>query len=72
MILVTHDLDEAVYLGTKVMVMKAKPGQIRKIVSVPLPFPRQRAHPSFQEMRQRILREFETAENSPLLEGLGI
>jgi sulfonate transport system ATP-binding protein len=72
MILVTHDLDEAVYLGTKVVVMKAKPGRIRKIVSVPLPFPRQRAHPSFQEMRQRILREFETAEDSPLLEGLGI
>ncbi|MBA2873731.1 ABC transporter ATP-binding protein [Thermaerobacillus caldiproteolyticus] len=72
MILVTHDLDEAVYLGSRVVIMKAKPGRISRIIPIHLPFPRQRAHPSFQEMRQNVLKEFETIEAPPLMEGLGI
>ncbi|KXG11542.1 Aliphatic sulfonates import ATP-binding protein SsuB [Anoxybacillus sp. P3H1B] len=64
MILVTHDLDEAVYLGTKLVIMNAKPGRISKTIPVHLPFPRQRAHASFQEMRQKVLEEFEKNEAS--------
>jgi sulfonate transport system ATP-binding protein len=72
MVLVTHDLDESIYLGNQVVIMKAKPGSISRIIPIELPFPRQRAHPLFQEMRQKVLKEFETADELPLIEGLGI
>ena len=42
MILVTHDVEEAVYLGDRVVVMQARPGRIKRIVDVPLDRPRDR------------------------------
>jgi NitT/TauT family transport system ATP-binding protein len=39
-LLVTHSVEEAAYLGTKVMVMSARPGRLRKTLSVDLPAPR--------------------------------
>lgn len=40
MILVTHDIEEAVYLGDRVIVMSARPGKIKEIIQVPLSHPR--------------------------------
>lgn len=40
MILVTHDIEEAVYLGDRVIVMSAQPGKIKQIIQVPLTHPR--------------------------------
>ncbi|MDO7534319.1 ABC transporter ATP-binding protein [Acinetobacter pittii] len=40
MILVTHDIEEAVYLGDRVIVMSARPGKIKEIIHVPLTHPR--------------------------------
>jgi ABC-type nitrate/sulfonate/bicarbonate transport system ATPase subunit len=42
MILVTHDVDEAVYLGDRVVVMQPKPGRIRKILDIDVAHPRER------------------------------
>lgn len=44
-ILVTHDMEEAVYLGDRVAVMSPRPGTIKKIIPVPLARPRDRAAP---------------------------
>lgn len=40
MILVTHDIEEAVYLGDRVIVMSARPGKIKDIIQIPLIHPR--------------------------------
>jgi NitT/TauT family transport system ATP-binding protein len=37
---VTHDIDEAIFLGDRVCVMTARPGQIKKELAIPLPRPR--------------------------------
>jgi NitT/TauT family transport system ATP-binding protein len=40
MFFITHDLDEAIFLGNKVVIMTTRPAQIKKIVNVDLPWPR--------------------------------
>ncbi|ACB94327.1 ABC transporter ATP-binding protein [Beijerinckia indica] len=55
MILVTHDVDEAIYLSTKIVVMAANPGRVVDIVDVDLPFPRDRAGHAFADCKRRIL-----------------
>ena len=50
---VTHDVEEALLLGDRILVMEN--GSIKADMPVPLPFPRQAADPALQEMRQQIL-----------------
>ena len=40
---ITHDVDEAVLLATRVVIMSARPGQIKEIVDIDLPYPRNQA-----------------------------
>ncbi len=65
MILVTHDIDEAVFLGDEVVVMSSRPGTIRKRLPVGLPRPRDRSSPDFIALRKEIHREFFTAAELP-------
>lgn len=58
MILVTHDIDEAIFLGDQVVVMSSRPGTIRKILPVDLPRPRDRSSPEFIALRREIYGEF--------------
>jgi NitT/TauT family transport system ATP-binding protein len=56
---VTHDLDEAIYLSDRVVVLAAKPGRVKKIIDVPFPHPRPelpelRGDPTFQEIRKEM------------------
>lgn len=58
MILVTHDLEEAVYLADRVLVLsKEKGGRIREI-DIDLPRPRNRSEPRFVKFRKDLLKEF--------------
>lgn len=58
MIMVTHDIEEAVYLADRIIVMTPRPGRIRETVPVRLMRPRDRSHPDFVEIKQHIFREF--------------
>ena len=57
-ILVTHDVEEAVYLGDRVVVMQPRPGRIQRIVDVPLPRPRDRKSLAFTAVEDAVLAEF--------------
>ena len=37
---VTHDLDEAIYLSDRILVLRANPGEIDELIEVPVPRPR--------------------------------
>ena len=58
MILVTHDVEEAIYLGDKVVVMEPRPGRIRRIVPVELAHPRDRVGLPFARLKEDVLAEF--------------
>lgn len=55
MIMVTHDVEEALFLGDRVVVMQANPGRIKRIVNVPLEHPRDRSSPLFHRLKDEIL-----------------
>ena len=58
MMIVTHDIDEAIYLSNRVVIMGKNPGVVKKIVPVDLPFPRDRTDTAFLEIRGEIMKEF--------------
>jgi len=56
---ITHDVDEAVYIAHRVIVLAANPGRLQEIINVDLPFPRDdevRLSPEFAEIRNRVWR----------------
>lgn len=54
-LMVTHDVDEAIYMGTRVIVMDANPGRIVADIKIDEEFPRDRSSASFVEYRNDIL-----------------
>ncbi|MFN8635449.1 MAG: ABC transporter ATP-binding protein [Chloroflexota bacterium] len=58
-ILVTHDIEEAIDLGQRVVVMTPRPGRIRRVVTIDLPYPRDRGTERFAAYRREILAEFD-------------
>jgi sulfonate transport system ATP-binding protein len=58
MIMVTHDIEEAVYLADKIVVMGTGRDGASELVPVPLPRPRDRSAAQFVEIRETLLRRF--------------
>jgi NitT/TauT family transport system ATP-binding protein len=54
---ITHDLDEAIYLADRILVLKAHPGEVQELIEVPVPQPRsqnQFISPEFLATKQRL------------------
>lgn len=54
-VFITHDIDEAIYLSDRIVVMSPRPGKIQEIINVPIDRPRQRNLPEFLNLRAKIL-----------------
>lgn len=54
-VMVTHDVDEAIYTGTRVIVMEPSPGRIKADIPIKLDYPRNRSSAQFIEYRNQIL-----------------
>lgn len=68
MVLVTHDVDEALYLSDRVVIMSPRPGKISEILNVSLPRPRQKNSLDFMTMRSSILEKLNLASKVPQVE----
>lgn len=54
---VTHDIEESVQLADRVVVLSARPGRIRRVVSIDIPHPRDLSDPRYLELRDEIFAE---------------
>jgi len=61
-LLVTHDIDEAAYLGDRVLVLDAAPGRVREEIALPLAHPREREDPAQAAARARVFHGLRTAQ----------
>lgn len=54
-IFVTHSVDEAVFLGDRLIVLTTRPGSVCEAISIELPRPRDRTGPEFAQVRRKVL-----------------
>ncbi len=55
MLLVTHDIDEAIYMSDRIMIMTSRPGKIERTITIALDRPRHRSSEHFLRLRADIL-----------------
>jgi sulfonate transport system ATP-binding protein len=63
LILVTHDVDEAIVLADRVMVMCPRPGRVFDTIAVDLPRPRERQSAAFDFVKRRVLAALDRSLN---------
>lgn len=56
-LLITHDVEEAIYMADRIMVLSARPTTIQTTFEVPFPHPRKLSSPQAQQLKESILRE---------------
>ena len=57
---ITHDVDEAILLAQRVVIMSARPGRIKRIVDIDIPYPRDqgtKSDPRFMELKAEVWNE---------------
>ena len=64
MLLVTHDIDEAIYMSDRIMIMSPRPGKIERTIPITLERPRQRSSAEFLGLRGDILEFLHFAGNA--------
>jgi NitT/TauT family transport system ATP-binding protein len=56
---ITHSIDEAIYLGDRVVIMSARPGRVSKVLDINFSRPRELASPEFNALRAEALASLE-------------
>ena len=56
-ILITHDVDEALHLANRILVLSARPATIQAVFEVPFEHPRKISSPEMQALKESVLRE---------------
>jgi ABC-type nitrate/sulfonate/bicarbonate transport system ATPase subunit len=56
-VFVTHDIDEAVQLADRVVVLSSRPARIQEILNIDIPHPRNISSPRYLELRDELLRQ---------------
>ena len=64
MLLVTHDIDEAIYMSDRIVIMTPRPGRIERTIRVDLARPRERSSAEFLNLRGQILEMLHLAGNA--------
>jgi len=70
-VFITHDLDEAIFLADRILVLKAHPGEVQELIEVPVPHPRtpeQLLSPEFLATKARL----EELIHPPTTESVGL
>jgi len=65
LVIVTHDIDEAVLMADRALIMAGSPGKIYDELRIDLPDPRERQDPAVQAMRARLMEAFHKAAGGP-------
>ena len=68
MLLVTHDIDEAIYMSDRILIMTPRPGRIDRTISVDINRPRDRSRTEFLRLRSEILQLLHLAGNASVEE----
>ncbi len=71
LVIVTHDIDEAVLMADRALIMAGSPGKIYDELEIDLPDPRERQDPAVQAMRARLMEAFHKAAGSPTADASG-
>jgi ABC-type nitrate/sulfonate/bicarbonate transport system ATPase subunit len=66
MLLVTHDIDEAIYMSDRIVIMTPAPGRIERTIPIELPRPRDRSSGDFLHLRSDILEHLHFAGEARL------
>ena len=61
MLLVTHDVDEAIFMSDRIVVMTPRPGRILKVLNIDMRYPRERNSEDFVRIRKKLLETFHLA-----------
>jgi NitT/TauT family transport system ATP-binding protein len=64
MVMVTHDIEEAIAMADKVIIMSQNPGEIVGDLDVPLGYPRERSQPQFINLKETLFAEFEKIDQA--------